>query len=281
MAYEKRLCILKQIGKGFTADGMPLMGAVYAERFGKELTVTPRIAGLAPLREGRYAIAVWVNGKEYCLELKGNSSLRLPDSPSLENGFAVLICFVRNEIEAVAFGTCGNAPVQSEQLMHVFRGNSERREERKEERREERREEPTAPPQPQTPPQYDDEAISSDDYFEYHTPQEEARPVRKLTYYYTVRAQLEKTMKDNPPDDRLCTTIPHSEWVNTGRGLVGIAYREGIPRYLCVAVEANVTPPPEMKSVCVFVPSSHYSDDTGFYVVFQDAETGEYVCFCD
>lgn len=91
MAYEKRLCILKQIGKGFTADGMPLMGAVYAERFGSELTITPRIAGLAPLREGRYAIAVVVGQKEYCLELKSNSPLRVPESPSLENGFAVLI----------------------------------------------------------------------------------------------------------------------------------------------------------------------------------------------
>ena len=38
MAYEKKLCILKQIGKGFTADGMPLMGAVYAERLGSDLT---------------------------------------------------------------------------------------------------------------------------------------------------------------------------------------------------------------------------------------------------
>lgn len=261
MAYEKRLCILKQIGKGFTADGMPLMGAVYAERFGRELTVTPRIAGLAPLREGRYAIAVWVDGKSYCLELKSNSPLRLPDSPSLENGFSVLICFVRNRAEAVAFGCCGNAPISHESLMHVFQ---------------------TAPKQePQTPPQkYDDEAISSDDYFEIHTQQEPPQPpTRRLTYYYTVRAQLERAMQDNPQDNRLCRIIPHSEWVNTGRGLIGITYREGIPRYLCVAVEASVTPPPEMKNICVYVPSSHFSDENGFFVVFQDAETGEYVRF--
>ena len=89
MAYEKKLCILKQIGKGFTADGMPLMGAVYAERLGSDLTLTPRIAGLAPLREGRYALAAVVGRKEYCLELKGNTALRVPACPSLENGFAV------------------------------------------------------------------------------------------------------------------------------------------------------------------------------------------------
>ena len=121
MAYEKKLCILKQIGKGFTADGMPLMGAVYAERLGSELTLTPRIAGLAPLREGRYALAAVVGKKEYCFELKGNTSLRAPDCPSLENGFAVLLCFVKEETEPVAFGSCGSAPGDYHQLVGIFR----------------------------------------------------------------------------------------------------------------------------------------------------------------
>ena len=63
MAYEKRLCVLKQIKKGFSADGSPLSGAVYAERMGSELTVTPRLAGIAPVKEGRYALAVWAGGR--------------------------------------------------------------------------------------------------------------------------------------------------------------------------------------------------------------------------
>ena len=121
MAYEKKLCILKQIGKGFTADGMPLMGAVYAERLGSDLTLTPRIAGLAPLREGRYALPPSSEGREYCLELKGNTALRVPACPSLENGFAVLLCFVKEEIEPVAFGSCGSAPSDYKQLVDLFR----------------------------------------------------------------------------------------------------------------------------------------------------------------
>ena len=126
MAYEKKLCILKQIGKGFTADGMPLMGAVYAERLGSELTITPRIAGLAPLKEGRYALAVLVGRKEYCLELKGNTALRVPDCPSLEGGFAVLLCFVSREAEPVAFGSCGSAPDDYTALLDAFRSLPER-----------------------------------------------------------------------------------------------------------------------------------------------------------
>src|SRR5699024_4224525 len=109
------------IGKGFTADGMPLMGAVYAERLGSDLTLTPRIAGLAPLHEGRFALAVVVGRKEYCLELKGNTALRVPACPSLENGFAVLLCFVKDDVEPVAFGSCGSAPSDYKQLVDLFR----------------------------------------------------------------------------------------------------------------------------------------------------------------
>ena len=39
MSYEKRVAVLKQINKGFSADGGALSGAVYLERFGRELTV--------------------------------------------------------------------------------------------------------------------------------------------------------------------------------------------------------------------------------------------------
>ena len=62
MAYEKRVCVLKQMKKGFAADGGDLSGAVYAERLGSELTVTPRLLGLSPLKEGRYALAFSAEG---------------------------------------------------------------------------------------------------------------------------------------------------------------------------------------------------------------------------
>ena len=322
MAYEKKLCILKQIGKGFTADGMPLMGAVYAERLGNELTLTPRIAGLAPLREGRYALAAIVGKKEYCFELKGNTSLRAPDCPSLENGFAVLLCFVKEETEPVAFGSCGSAPGDYHQLVGIFRSRPGRRAEPDLREAEAEKGQPV-PPMPlpptgvpgvpgpntpfapgvplpngpsETPPEelpedispemsgetppcdgYDDEALAGKNYYASPGAASQDPPPRTLTYFESIRPRMEEAFRKGKPDTRLCRALPHSEWTLWEGALLGIVYHLGVPRYVCLAVEAQGEKPPEMEERAVFVPSSPYSDDEGFFVAFQDAATGEFV----
>ena len=345
MAYEKKLCILKQIGKGFTADGMPLMGAVYAERLGSDLTLTPRIAGLAPLREGRYALAAVVGRKEYCLELKGNTALRVPACPSLENGFAVLLCFVKDDVEPVAFGSCGSAPSDYKQLVDLFRtlpkeranfsSPSPARSAVKSEEDEGQRIPPMPlpptgvpgvpgpntpfapgvplpsgpsdkplPPEPppeedeplsrapedvspeasgNAPPRdgYDDEALAGKNY--YSSPEAAApepppeEPPRALTYFESIRPRMEEAFQKGTPDTRLCRALPHSEWTLWEGALLGVVYHLGVPRYVCLAVEAQGELPREMEERAVFVPSSPYSDDEGFFVAFQDAATGEFV----
>ena len=328
MAYEKRLCILKQVRKGFTADSGTLSGAIYAERLQEALTITPKIAGLAPLKEGRYALVAWVGGKSFCLELKGNEPLRVPEAPSLSNGFSALVCFVRGEAEPVAYGFCGGAPADYAALLGVF---SEKKGGRK------------APipaplppnqipvfPSPQVPlapsipvpgeeeddepfrdsaaAGYDDEAIATTDYFggvwpgaenegaavqgeDEEGPQKDgsvacadegdgaAFPFRLsrggLTYYNEIAPQLRAAMNKYPRDERLKETFPHSEWVNAGSALLGVIYAEGTPRYLCVATENE--PPENIKDAAMFVPTGCFSEEEGLFVVFQDADTGEYV----
>ena len=329
MAYEKKLCILKQIGKGFTADGMPLMGAVYAERLGSDLTLTPRIAGLAPLREGRYALAAVVGRKEYCLELKGNTALRVPACPSLENGFAVLLCFVKDDVEPVAFGSCGSAPSDYKQLVDLFRtlpkeranfsSPAPARSAAKSEEDEGQRIPPMplpptgvpgvpgpntpfapgvplpngpseAPPEElpedispemsgETPPcdGYDDEALAGKNYYASPGAASQDPPPRTLTYFESIRPRMEEAFRKGKPDTRLCRALPHSEWTLWEGALLGIVYHLGVPRYVCLAVEAQGEKPPEMEERAVFVPSSPYSDDEGFFVAFQDAATGEFV----
>ena len=117
MAFERRVCVLRQVRKGFSADGSALTGAVYAERLGSDLTVTPRIAALSPLRDGRYALFVWADGKTYCLELKGNTPIHIENAPSIAAGFAALLCFVKGDPEPVAFGRCGAAPEKYAPLL--------------------------------------------------------------------------------------------------------------------------------------------------------------------
>ena len=316
MAYEKRVCVLRQIRKGFSADGSALTGAVYAERLGTELTVTPRIAALSPLREGRYALYLWADDQTFCLELKGNSPIRLENAPSIAAGFAALLCFVKGEPSPIAYGRCGAAPANYAPLLaepevrkrpvpiprppvEIPMPNAPNV--------------PLAPTVPVPGPLPDDgshgsphdgraaardndEAIAADNYFPDAAHGDEKasasaegetgaaavgdahdlflRPRGALTYYYSVKDRLDAAFSAGERDTRLCAVYPQSEWVRQGDALLGIIYAEGIPRWLCVAAEGEK--PTAMGEHAIFVPASPYTD-SGFWVVFQDADTGEYV----
>ena len=319
MAYEKRICVLKQVKKGFSADGTPLTGVIYAERLGNELTVTPRIAGLSPVREGRYVLFLWADGKTFCLELKGNAALTIADAPSVKGGFAALLCFVRGEPTPVAFGNCGVAPSRYTALLEgaelpkkkipaIPMPPNELPA-------------PVAPNVPHAPvppvpdpipedvppreeraaARYHDEAIAETDYFrtacdgDEKTPsavREEAgaaapadagdllaRPRGTLTYYYEIKEKLDAAFAKYPRDNSMLAAFPRSEWVKTEGALLGVVYQSGVPRYLCVAAagRADEAPPEAMKEHAVFVPKDAFTEEEGFWVVFQDADTGEYV----
>ncbi len=308
MAYEKRVCVLKQIKKGFSADGGALTGAVYAERLGGDLTVIPKIAGIAPVTDGRYCLAVWVNGETYCVELE--YTIRIPQAPSLQRGFSALLCFVRGEAEPIAYGGCGEAPRDYAVLLSAVNQQRAAAGGKKSKRTAE------APAAEATETactegtedcfrgKYDDEAIAATDYFavsesdaddgsvagsEEETQQngqtaceDDADPPHPaargtLAYYHEVKAKLDEAFAKFPRDERLKAIFPMSEWVNSEGALLGVIYEEGTPRYLCVAVEAKEEPPAEVKERGVFVPRTQFSDEEGFYVVFQDADTGDYV----
>lgn len=329
MAYEKRVCVLKQTKRGFTADGSALSGAVYCERLGKELTLTLRFAGLAPVKEGRYALVLSVGGNFYCFDVTGNHSVRIADAPSLADGFSVLLCFLRREAEPVAFGNCGLASADYAPLLHALTEQDGKKHKQPPMPVPPVELPPTGPNVPQAPfipnppvPEedeprsgacfreraaaYDDEAIAETDYFvpqdgaHAAAPREDegvgrqtagggsagedaevvhpfARTKGTLTYYKEVRKNLDRAFRTRPKDTRLLSVFPQSEWVKANGALLGIIYEQGTPRYLCVATEKNGDPPAEIKDHCTFVPSSPFSDDVGFYIVFQDADTGEYV----
>ncbi len=318
MAYEKRICILKQVKKGFSADGHELTGVVYAERMGETLTVDLRMPGLSALKEGRYALVLQVGGQKICFALEGKMSY--PNAPSVKGGFAALLCFVRSDAEPIAFGYCGSERADMQDMRRSLTENGRKRpiptplpplsppspiEPNV----------PFAPgvPLPGTPDSgqkeekdvpfrwnvpYDDEAIADSDYYaaphadeggedQMQTEGEKTAggghsaadedvffPRGSLTYYKEVRDELQAVFKKYPPDTRLKWAFPQSEWARNGGSLIGIVYEEGVPRYLCVAAE---DPAPALKEQSVFVPASPFSDEQGFYVVFQDADTGAYV----
>ena len=120
---------------------------------------------------------------------------------------------------------------------------------------------------------YDDEAIAADNYFD-DARDAFSRPRGTLTYYYSIKQKLEEAFRGEK-DSRLLSVFPHSEWVRHGDALLGVVYEEGIPRYLCVAAEGDK--PKEMEENAVFVPLSPFSEESGMWIVFQDADTGEYI----
>ncbi len=306
MAYEKRICILKQLKKGFSADGNTLSGVVYAERMGEELTVTLRIPGLSALKEGRYVLVLQIGGKKFCLPAE--EPMKIGNAPAVKNGFAALLCFVRTEAEAVAFGVCGSERAEVSALLNCLT-EADRK---KPVPAPASHGAPAVPLPGKNPPgeetmspfreqaaAYDDEAIAESDYYEpLHADEDGDHQVQgkrkkeegdgdpaedetsflftrgTLTYYKEVRDEIEAVLKNYPADTRLKWAFPQSEWARNEKTLIGIIYEEGIPRYLCVASEE---PDPALKDNSVFVPSSPFTDGQGFYVVFQDADTGAYV----
>lgn len=322
MAYEKRVCVLKQLKKGFAANGGTLSGAVYCERLGDELTVTPRILALAPLKEGRYVMALCAENETFCMEA-GAGVVR--GAPSIRGGFSVLLCHVRAgaDAEPVAFGACGASNETPRTLLAAITAEEKKRRKPANPLPPVELPAPAAPnvPLAPTPPvpkplpeedapfrdcraaaRYDDEAIAADDYYAEADQNADAalcdppqadppengggacrdeavppRPITRgsLTYYYELREKLRAAFGKYPRDDRLKGAFPHSDWVNAGDALLGIVYEEGLPRYLCVATEEKL--PAQAEGRGVFVPLSPFSDERGMYVVFQDADTGEYV----
>lgn len=332
MAYEKRVAVLKQVNKGFSADGSALSGAVYVERFGRELTVNVRTAGLAALKEGRYAVVLKIGNQEYFFPLGGGETLTVADAPSVKDGFAILIVFLKEEAQPVAFGRCGASTATVSELMNALRKSEQKKGGMPVIPVSPVEFPPLAPNVPRAPtvpvpgnePEeepadrapfregacaYDDEAIAENDYFfervqegdrnetsagkgkgkgrkktggdDIKEDDDVIRPFLgtkgKLTYYKKVRDSLARAFEKFPTDTRLLKVFPRSEWVKTESALLGVVYNDGRPQYLCVAVEKTGDPPEEMKEHCTFVPESPFSDQEGFYIVFQDADSGAYV----
>ncbi len=311
MAYEKRLCVLKQIKKGFSADGGAVSGALHAERLGDTLTLTLRLLDIAPVREGRYALVVRVGERTLLFDLSEERTLRAEGVPSLKNGFSALLCFVRGEAEGVAFGYCGEGCPDYRVLLSAL---FEREKKRTAKKSAPKAVEEAGVSQETLPSdlQFHDEAIAEENYFQWEkenegagneneiavgggqeegtaqavgdrAPQNEADGVVRPflvdgapVYYEQLREKLEALFAKYPRDTRLLGAFPQSEWANADGTLFGVIYEKGAPRYLCVAK----TEQGEGFEQSRFVPLAPYSKE-GLFVLFQSAQTGEIITVSD
>ena len=106
----------------------------------------------------------------------------------------------------------------------------------------------------------------------------------KQNYYQTIKEKLDKIIDSYERDYNLCSLIPNSTFVKINYDSnrfysVGIVYELGTIKYVCYAVMGSyLSAPPELSTFCEFIPLSPYSPlKDGYYVIFQNAQTGEIV----
>ncbi len=106
----KRMCILKQTKNGFSADGNPVSGVARVERYGKLTTVQLSLVNFAPLSGGKYlCILCDKAGERIVFSPTGAQGEHRADNIpfNLEKGFCVLVAFVRDGVDCIAYGQYG------------------------------------------------------------------------------------------------------------------------------------------------------------------------------
>ncbi len=109
----------------------------------------------------------------------------------------------------------------------------------------------------------------------------------KPNYYESVREELEKVLSRFDKEKDLCALFPYSEFVKVNYDMdkfyvVGVIKKDNAPKYICYGVPSpyNKYPPKELSGYCTFIPISVFNiHGDGYFMMFQDAVTGECVNF--
>lgn len=298
MGYTKNIAVIRGLKSGFSADGGTLSGIVKAEKYGNSLKVEVSLINFAPLTEGKYVAAI-SDGKNVCvldgLTFDGKSEV------DTGRGFATLICFVNKTVLPIAAAICGGYQSaiagikqeieRQEKVISAPRGPEKKREE---------------------PIKYDDEAIAKENYYEYEQTdkdrgtvlenpekEEDGRDLRQNEevvntyeelagglasgecFYDRMKDEIEKVLSDYPEERSLEETVENSRWVRINYGgekyyIFGVIYGEDKPKYICYGVPTTDSkrPPESLAHLATFIPSSPEEENTGYWVTYQDANTG-------
>lgn len=97
-------------------------------------------------------------------------------------------------------------------------------------------------------------------------------------FYCSIKRTLDETFTCYPEVKRLMDLIPYSKWVEVRRDdnpyVVGLINDEERPLYVCYGVKGieGHEPPDDIKKYCQWLPIDGYD---GYWIIFQDAVTGE------
>ncbi len=105
----------------------------------------------------------------------------------------------------------------------------------------------------------------------------------ELPFYVSAERELNALFEKFPPYENLLGFFPDSKWVKINYDqkhyyIVGVIKENKKEKYICYGVPANYSPEPpkELKGYCTFIPLSIFDmQGEGFWIMFQDAITGE------
>ena len=292
MGYTKNIAVIKELKSGFSADGGQVSGLVKAEKYGLTLKIEITLINFAPLAEGRYTAALSDGKNTVILDGLSFDGISPVDT---SGGFAALICFVNGAVSPVASAVCGNY----QSVCLGLKDEIERLEKVK----------PKAEPEPE---KYEDEALAQENYYEYGETDKDGGAVRQdeekkaggqksfedekasgafeeecagglargECFFVKMKDEIEKVLSSYPAEQGLESTVENSRWVKITYGdgkfyAFGLIYSGGKPEYICYGVPAeDINRPPESLSLTSsFIPSSP-DGKTGYWVMYQDANTG-------
>jgi hypothetical protein len=100
------------------------------------------------------------------------------------------------------------------------------------------------------------------------------------SFYLSVKDELEELFAKGERTDIFKKALPHSEWVKVKDGdgcLLGQVYENLQVRYIAYALPATTRQLPEGMEKACYIPTDPVHPAKGYYVLFQDAATGECV----
>ncbi|MBQ7884602.1 MAG: hypothetical protein IJ318_00695 [Clostridia bacterium] len=115
-------------------------------------------------------------------------------------------------------------------------------------------------------------------------PKEEIQEEKEDTFFDGIKDQITTLFDKFPEEDILKEIIPDSKWAKidyeqTGEYyVVGLMYEDGVIKYVCYGIPGiyGDEPPKELKGFAQWLPiDSTKADGFGYWLTYQDAETGE------
>ena len=288
--YTKNIAVIRGLKGGFSVDGGELSGIIKAERYGDSLKIEISLINFAPLTQGKYVCGI-SDGKNICViegkEFEGKSGV------DTSEGFAALICFVNEDVSPVASAVCGNFQFATLAIKEEIE-----------------RQENTNKVKIQNT-DYDDEALSEVNYYEYGKTDKDSGALRKDkeeekegnrprknekaesavdeqkkvnlfqggNFYDKLKGEIENLLNTYPKEEGLERTVENSRWVKIDYGegkhyVFGVIFGDGEARYICYGVPSTDREnPPQSMQNSSFIPT-YPADNGGYWVMYQDAKTG-------